>query len=199
MGIYDNNLTALGTYNQNAGYTLGTQLAVPRALTPLTQADQLNNIIGNNPYLSALSQQQVFDYMKTNGLSLNQLQQATATADSSKALAGMIQNNSTMQRPNAWSMEGAFGNKNFNGWAGTAIQGLTALGNLYFGFKSLKQNEKMLNEQIALQRANYRNQARTLNNQYRDQFSGRGYNGQSSQAAQALGKDYNNRKVSETY
>lgn len=38
-----------------------------------------------------------------------------------------------------------------------------------------------------------------LNNQYRDQLSGRGYNGMPAEATRALGRDYDNRKVSETY
>lgn len=80
-------------------------------------------------------------------------------------------------------------------WYCGHIQGLTALGNLYLSYKGLKEAKRVNNENIALQRANYRNSARALNNQYRDQLSGRGYNGMSAEATRALGCDYDNRKV----
>lgn len=104
-------------------------------------------------------------------------------------------------RPEFWSLEGAFGsqNGNYSGWAGGAIQGLTALGGMYLGYQNLRLQKKELAERTALQRANYRNSARALNSAYRDQASGRGYNGMNQSATSALGQQYANRKVSESY
>lgn len=104
-------------------------------------------------------------------------------------------------RPEFWSMEGALGstNGNYSGWLGSAINGATALGNLYFGYQGLKLAKKELAERTALQRANFRNQARAMNSAYRDQASGRGYNGMNQEAKSALGQQYANRRVSETY
>lgn len=119
----------------------------------------------------------------------NQMQQANQMALAQNA------------RPDFWSLEGAFGSKtgNYAGWANSAISGLTALGNMYFGYQGLKLAKKELAERTALQRANYRNSARAMNSAYRDQASGRGYNGMSQEAKSALGQQYANRKVSETY
>ena len=119
----------------------------------------------------------------------NQMQQANQLA--------MLQEN----RPDFWSLEGAFGSKtgNYAGWANSAISGLTALGNMYFGYQGMKLAKKELEERTALQRANYRNTARAMNTAYRDQASGRGYNGMNQEAKSALGQQYANRKVSETY
>lgn len=119
----------------------------------------------------------------------NQMQQANQMA--------LAQNAS----PDFWSLEGALGSKtgNYAGWANSAISGLTALGNLYFGYQGLKLAKKEHAERTALQRANYRNSARAMNSAYRDQASGRGYNGMSQETTSALGQQYANRKVSETY
>ena len=119
----------------------------------------------------------------------NQMQQANQMA--------LAQNAS----PDFWSLEGAFGSKtgNYAGWANSAVSGLTALGNMYFGYQGLKLAKKELAERTALQKANYRNSARAMNSAYRDQASGRGYNGMSQEAKSALGQQYANRKVSETY
>ena len=119
----------------------------------------------------------------------NQMQQANQMALAQNA------------RPDFWSLEGALGSKtgNYAGWANSAISGLTALGNMYFGYQGLKLAKKELAERTALQRANYRNSARAMNSAYRDQASGRGYNGMSQEATSALGQQYANRKVSETY
>lgn len=119
----------------------------------------------------------------------NQMQQANQMALAQNA------------RPDFWSLEGAFGSNtgNYAGWANSAISGLTALGNMYFGYQGLKLAKKELAERTALQRANYQNTARAMNSAYRDQASGRGYNGMSQEATSALGQQYANRKVSETY
>ena len=79
------------------------------------------------------------------------------------------------------------------------IGAATSLANIYYGFKQQKLAEKELNENLALQRANYRNQARAMNAQYRDQMSGRGTTVMSGSSKRKLGEMYANRRVSETY
>lgn len=193
-GITGNNPTALG----NPASTVNVVSPTVNGFTPVNPTD-IAPLLANNQYTSMLSPQAMADYMNANKLNVANLNSSLSTADGAKALSGLVQNQSAMTRPDAWSFEGAFGNKNYAGWAGTAIQGLSALGNLYLGHKGLEQNKKAINENIALQRANYRNQAKAMNNQYRDQMSGRGYNGQSADSARALGRTYDSRKVSETY
>ena len=136
----------------------------------------------------------------------NQMQQANQMALAQTGLGNQMQQANRMAlarnvRPDFWSLEGAFGSTtgNYTGWANSAISGLTALGNMYFGYQGLKLAKKELAERTALQRANYRNSARAMNSAYRDQASGRGYNGMSQEATSALGQQYANRKVSETY
>ena len=193
-GITGNNPTALG----NPANTIRVASPVVNGFTPVNPTD-IAPILANNQYTSMLSPQAMADYMNANKFTMANLNTSLSTADGAKALSGLVQNQSSMARPDVWSSEGAFGNKNYAGWADTSIQGLSALGNLYLGYKGLNQNEKKINEDIALQRANYRNQAKAINNQYRDRMSGRGYNGQSAESARALGRAYDNRKVSETY
>ena len=150
-----------------------------------------NNMVSNPTYGSYAFnpvQNASISTMAQTGLG-NQMQQANQMA--------LAQNT----RPDFWSLEGAFGSTtgNYAGWASSAISGLTALGNLYFGYQGLKLAKKELAERTALQRANYRNSARAMNSAYRDQASGRGYNGMNQEAKSALGQQYANRKVSETY
>ena len=99
----------------------------------------------------------------------------------------------TQQRNNAWTPQ------NTLSAVQSGIGAATSLANLYYGFKQQKLAEKNLNETLALQRANYRNQARAMNAQYRDQMSGRGTTVMSGSAKRKLGEMYANRRVSETY
>ena len=79
------------------------------------------------------------------------------------------------------------------------IQGINALANIYFGYKQYKLAKQNQEENLRLQRANYRNQARHMNQQYRDKMAGRGTTVQSANANRALGRMYANRKLDETY
>lgn len=79
------------------------------------------------------------------------------------------------------------------------IQGINALANIYFGYKQYKLAKQNQEENLRLQRANYRNQARHMNQQYRDKMAGRGTTVQSASANRALGRMYANRKLDETY
>lgn len=158
--------------------------------TPLT-AQQIQPLLSNSSILAGRDINSIVNYANTNRIGLDALTKQFSTVDGQKAFASLldnqINNRNILTNNNTW-----------NG-IGTAIQGLTALGNLYLGYKGLKEAKRVNNENIALQRANYRNSARFLNNQYRDQLSGRGYNGMSAEATRALGREYDNRKVNETY
>lgn len=158
--------------------------------TPLT-AQQIQPLLSNSSILAGRDINSIVNYANNNRIGLDALTRQFSTVDGQKVFANLldnqINNRNILTNNNTW-----------NGIS-TAIQGLTALGNLYLGYKGLKEAKRVNNENIALQRANYRNSARALNNQYRDQLSGRGYNGMSAEATRALGRDYDNRKVSETY
>lgn len=168
--------------------------------SPVVSATNLNTngwtALGNNMVSNPTYGTYTFNPVQNASISTltqtglgNQIQQANQMA--------LAQNTS----PDFWSLEGAFGSKtgNYAGWANSAISGLTALGNLYYGYQGLRLAKKELAERTALQRANYRNSARAMNSAYRDQASGRGYNGMNQEAKSALGQQYANRKVSETY
>lgn len=85
------------------------------------------------------------------------------------------------------------------GAIGMGINAATSLYGIYNSHKQLGLAKKAFEEQSALNRANFKNQARNLNSQYRDQISGRGHVGMNTQARSALGRTYNQRKLSETY
>ena len=97
------------------------------------------------------------------------------------------------QKNNAWTPQ------NTLSAIQTGVGVATSLANLYYGFKQHKLDERHLNETLALQRANYRNQAKAMNAQYRNQMSGRGTTVMSGSAKRKLGEMYANRRVSETY
>lgn len=94
------------------------------------------------------------------------------------------------------SLDGMFGK---SGWVTGALSGIGTLGNMYFNYQAMKTQKQALEEQTKLNRANFKNTAKTLNAQYRDQMSGRSYNGMGASSVGALGQTYQNRKVDETY
>ena len=181
-------------YNPQAGY-VGWSL--PQQALPPTSTVTVSGrapVTSTTPEWQALGNNQVANTQwGTYQYNPNTLQSTmTQTAEAAEAANA---------RPDAWSLEGAFGsaNGNYSGWANSAIDGVTAVGNLYMGYQGLKLAKKELAERTALQRANFKNQSRAMNAQYRDQASGRGYNGMNLEAKTALGQQYANRKVSETY
>lgn len=97
-----------------------------------------------------------------------------------------------------------FGNKTFAGGTGLQWAGFGA--NLGFGLwgayqqhKQTKLAQQAFEEQKALQRANYKMQAKSFNNSLRNQQSGRGFVGMSGSAKRTLGREYDARKAEETY
>lgn len=98
----------------------------------------------------------------------------------------------------------ANGNTTFAGgtglqWLGGAAQLGMGLWGAYQQNKQLKLAQQAFEEQRALQRANFKMQAKSYNNSLRNQQSGRGYVGMSGSAARTLGRDYDSRKADETY
>lgn len=94
---------------------------------------------------------------------------------------------------NAWTPQ------NTLGMVQTGMGAISSLANIYLGFKQQKLAKQNQREALALQRANYRNQAKAMNSQYRDQMSGRGTSVMSRGARESLGREYANRKVNESY
>lgn len=97
-----------------------------------------------------------------------------------------------------------FGNRTFMGgtglqWLGGAAQLGMGLWGAYQQNKQLKLAQQAFEEQKALQRANFKMQAKSYNNSLRNQQSGRGYVGMSGSAVRTLGQEYDRRKADETY
>lgn len=97
-----------------------------------------------------------------------------------------------------------FGNKTFAGgtglqWAGFGANLGLGLWGAYQQHKQTKLAQQAFEEQKALQRANYKMQAKSFNNSLRNQQSGRGFVGMSGSAKRTLGREYDARKAEETY
>ena len=146
------------------------------------------NSLNQNPmfasYLNYQSPEKV-EFIKTNLDKLNPSNMNTFDTQVNQLMS--------QQKNNAWTPQ------NTLSAVQTGIGAATSLANLYYGFKQHKLAERNLNETLALQRANYRNQAKAMNAQYRDQMSGRGTTVMSGSSKRKLGEMYANRRVSETY
>lgn len=97
-----------------------------------------------------------------------------------------------------------FGNRTFMGgtglqWAGFGANLGLGLWGAYQQHKQTKLAQQAFEEQKALQRANYKMQAKSFNNSLRNQQSGRGFVGMSGSAKRTLGREYDARKAEETY
>lgn len=90
-------------------------------------------------------------------------------------------------------------NKDTFNAVGTGISALGQLAGIWQANKANKIAAQQLAEASALQRANYKLQAKTLNAQYRDQVSGRGTAIMGRGTKSALGRTYADRRINETY
>ena len=104
----------------------------------------------------------------------------------------------------SWFGKDQNGNTTFMGgtglqWLGGAVQLGMGLWGAYQQNKQLKLAQQAFEEQKALQRANFKMQAKSYNNSLRNQQSGRGYVGMSGSAVRTLGQEYDRRKADETY
>lgn len=84
-------------------------------------------------------------------------------------------------------------------WAGLGLQTAFSAFNAYQSYKAQKLAREQWEDQKRLNHANYQNQAKAYNNSMRNQMSGRGYIGMTSQAKETLGREYNTRKAKEDY
>lgn len=164
-------------------------------------ANHLRQNVGLSPqHLEWLNNQNNFNYALNNGLiSPDVTERGISGYNIDPNIGKSISSN-----PNFNSNLDTFGNKVFAGgtglnWLGGVAQIGLGIWNAYNQGKQLKLAKQAFEEQKALQRANYRNQARAYNNNLRNQQSGRGYVGMSGSAARVLGQEYDARKANETY
>lgn len=202
MGFFDNspymrvgNYDYLGTVTNNNSW-FGSPTTIDISGNQTLQ-NNLNRYTGFNS-LSDAGQQRALQALGMQGENFLK----TATPDQLKSIvntAGGIGNNSTF----GWSTD-QFGNSTFAGgtglqWAGFGANLGLGLWGAYQQHKQTKLAQQAFEEQKALQRANFRMQAKSYNNSLRNQQSGRGYVGMSGSAKRTLGRDYDARRAEETY
>ena len=186
---YQNNFNggALSTALGNNGLKVGNDFNDAGWMNFLQQQNQLSlNDKGNAVLGSAFQNQQAYDALKLQYQ--NGLKNGTISANGSTTLNGTDQ----------------FGNKTFAGgtglqWAGFGANLGLGLWGAYQQHKQTKLAQQAFEEQKALQRANYKMQAKSFNNSLRNQQSGRGFVGMSGSAKRTLGREYDARKAEETY
>lgn len=186
---YQNNFNggALSTALGNNGLKVGNDFNDAGWMNFLQQQNQLSlNDKGNAVLGSAFQNQQAYDALKLQYQ--NGLKNGTISANGSTTLNGTDQ----------------FGNRTFMGgtglqWAGFGANLGLGLWGAYQQHKQTKLAQQAFEEQKALQRANYKMQAKSFNNSLRNQQSGRGFVGMSGSAKRTLGREYDARKAEETY
>lgn len=168
------------------------------------------DMLGDSGFTNYVFQKGGFSTTNNGGLNINlspdQLKQAYA--DYNAGIANKTINNNGFSNNSGNSLFGfgkdANGNTTFAGgtglqWLGGAAQLGMGLWGAYQQNKQLKLAQQAFEEQRALQRANFKMQAKSYNNSLRNQQSGRGYVGMSGSAVRTLGRDYDSRKADETY
>ena len=186
---YQNNFNAgsLSTALGNNGINVGQDLNDAGWMNFLQQQNQLSlNDKGNAVLGNAFQNQQAYDALKLQYQ--NGLKNGSINANGTVGFGGTDQ----------------FGNKTFMGgtglqWAGFGANLGLGLWGAYQQHKQTKLAQQAFEEQKALQRANYKMQAKSFNNSLRNQQSGRGFVGMSGSAKRTLGREYDARKAEETY
>lgn len=148
------------------------------AFNSLSQNPEFNN------YFRTLSPQQQ-RWIQDNAATLNTQNLETINAQMNSALAS--------QANNAWTKSDILGGVQ------AGIGAIVGLGNLWSGYQKTKLMNANFEEQKALNHANFTNQAKQINNAYRDQASGRGTTVMSDSARRSLGDNARKRFVSESY
>ena len=174
-------------------YTTNQRSWLGRETSTIDGNSMFNDLISNPAFAKVYGAYppQIQNGLK-QGLSSGAISVQMATQNPAQALS-VAQQLANQTANSKWAMQDTLG------LVQSGIGAITSLSNLYMGFKQQKLAKKQLEENLRLQRANYRNQARAMNAQYRDQMSGRGSAVMSGSSKRALGEMYNNRKVSETY
>lgn len=146
--------------------------------------ERLNQIPEFNDYFRTLAPQQQ-NWLKSHTATLNTQNLETINAQMNSALAA--------QANNAWTKSDILGGVQ------AGIGAAVGLGNLWSGYQQTKLMMANSEEQKALNRANFANQAKQINNAYRDQASGRGTTVMSDSARHSLGDNARKRFVRESY
>lgn len=148
------------------------------AFNSLNQSPEFAN------YFNTLSPQQQ-SWVQNNAATLNTQNLETINAQMNNAL--------TSQANNAWTKSDILGGVQ------AGIGAVVGLGNLWSGYQQTKLMKANFEEQKALNQANFTNQAKQINNAYRDQASGRGTTVMSDSARRSLGDNARKRFVRESY
>lgn len=202
MSIWDNSPTMrVGNYDYLGKVTNNDSWFGPSTTIDISGNQILQNNLSKYTGFNAMSddaQQRVLQVLGTQGENFLK----TATPDQLRNIvntAGEAGKNSLFGFGKDQN-----GNTTFMGgtglqWLGGAAQLGMGLWGAYQQNKQLKLAQQAFEEQKALQRANFKMQAKSYNNSLRNQQSGRGYVGMSGSAARTLGRDYESRKADETY
>ena len=165
----------------------------------------------NNPYGFRQAEPQVINYeqpiqqplqleattmAQNGGMGINYPSQTTP-----QQVTALPQNNTNIQTKAAQlqNTNGQWTPQNTLGAIQTGVGVISSLGNLYAGWKQFKFAKEQYEEKQRLDRANFKNTAKAMNSQYRDQMSGRGSAVMSRQSQATHAQSYKNKKVDETF
>ena len=202
MGLFDNSpAMRVGNYDYLGTVTNNNSWFGPATTIDISGNQLLQNNLGKYTGFNTFSddaQQRALQALGMQGENFLK----TATPDQLKAVvnnAGGFGNNSAF----GFGTD-QYGNKTFAGgtglqWAGFGANLGLGLWGAYQQHKQTKLAQQAFEEQKALQRANYKMQAKSFNNSLRNQQSGRGFVGMSGSAKRTLGREYDARKAEETY
>lgn len=201
MGIFDNSpILRAGNYDYLGTVTNNNSWFGPSTTIDISGNQTLQNNLGKYTGFNSLSdagQQRALQALGMQGENFLK----TATPEQLRSVvngAGGLGNNSF-----GWGTD-QFGNSTFAGgtglqWAGFGANLGLGLWSAYQQHKQTKLAQQAFEEQKALQRANFKMQAKSYNNSLRNQQSGRGFVGMSGSAKRTLGREYDARKAEETY
>ena len=190
---YTNNfdVNALSTALKNNGINVGNDLSDPMLMNYFQSTGNLSLNENNQGVLgTAFKDQKSYDLFNQEYLAKRQ--------------AGILNDDGSINTSLFGKGIDKNGNTTWGGgtglqWLGFGAQMGMGLWGAYQQHKQLKLAQQAFEEQKALQRANFKMQAKSYNNSLRNQQSGRGYVGMSADAVRTLGQEYNNRKADETY
>lgn len=178
---------SLATAFKNNGINVGNDLNDSAFLNHIQNTNQLSLDANGHAVLGDMfKDQKSYDVAKQTYL--NGIKDGSINANGSASWFGKDQNGNT-------TFMGGTGLQ----WLGGAAQLGMGLWGAYQQNKQLKLAQQAFEEQKALQRANFKMQAKSYNNSLRNQQSGRGYVGMSGSAVRTLGQEYDRRKADETY
>lgn len=201
MGFFDSPVMRAGNYDYLGTVTNNDSWFGPSTTIDISGNQTLQNNLGKYTGFNSFSdagQQRALQALGMQGENFLK----TASPEQLRNVvngAGGVGDNSLL----GWGTD-QYGNRTLAG--GTGLQWAGALANMGFGIwgayqqhKQTKLAQQAFEEQKALQRANFKMQAKSYNNSLRNQQSARGFVGMSGSVKQTLGREYNTRKAEETY